>query len=159
MIFVRTFLLLAHFSAILSASSQHDLGFCPDHLKQKMFILHFVLFWAFSCSIFWVLGVGRPVSLKNPNNPVLGWPKTLSNNDNDLRYSPPAWRRGSAKSSKTRGHLDNQVAAYSGVSEQGPFCLFIFFIFLSFCLSILATETRRNSYISYQRCSKTTYDL
>ena len=99
--------------------------------NKKMFILHFVLFWALSCSFFWVLGVGRPVSLKNPNNPFLGWLKTLSNDDNDLRYSPPAWRRGSAKSSKTRGHV-----AHSGVSEQGPLCLFTF---LTFCLSAFLT--------------------
>ena len=95
------------------------------------------LFYILCCSghflarFFWVLGVGRPVSLKNPNNPFLGWLKTLSNDDNDLRYSPPAWRRGSAKSSKTRGHV-----AHSGVSEQGPLCLFTF---LTFCLSAFLT--------------------
>ena len=49
-------LLLAQFFGILSASSQHDLGFCPDHLEQKniyftfcavlgTFLLVFFGFW------------------------------------------------------------------------------------------------------------------
>ena len=125
---------------ILSGSSQTKRRFIKNLNLFWAFLLFFFFFWF---SEFWH-------RRKPPTIPILGWPKT-SLNENDPKI-PPSPSGEEAQPRISRGHVDNQDAAHSGVSEQGPFCLsaflpfclsvflsFCLFVLLSFCLSILVT--------------------